>query len=191
MTRGTAPGSRTGFVRPPFCIRDLARLRSARQASWCCPRMDGVRASQPKPSTFCRWSTMMGGEALAFRWSSMELQHLLLRQQVARSGVSVAPASSRVRAADGQWLSLHGSRLRGGDDDHRIAVVVEPGSAQAVMPVLLAGYGLSSREAQVATLVLRGESTLAIVDLLHISRHTVQDHLKVVFDKAGVRSRRE
>lgn len=106
-------------------------------------------------------------------------------------GVSVAPASSRVRAADGQWLSLHGSRLRGGDDDHRIAVVVEPGSAQAVMPVLLAGYGLSSREAQVATLVLRGESTLAIVDLLHISRHTVQDHLKVVFDKAGVRSRRE
>ena len=106
-------------------------------------------------------------------------------------GVTVAPASSRVRVANGQWLSLHGSRLRGVDHDHRVAVVVEPGSAQAVIPVLLAAYGLSSREAQVATLVLRGESTLAIVDLLHISRYTVQDHLKVVFDKAGVRSRRE
>ena len=102
------------------------------------------------------------------------------------------PVSTRVRMVDGTWLSLHGSRLHGASEhDRQLAVVVEPAAAPAVVPLVLAAYGLSRREAEVATLVLRGESTAAIVDQLHISRHTVQDHLKAVFDKTGVHSRRE
>ena len=105
-------------------------------------------------------------------------------------GADLLP-STTVRTRTGHWLNVHASRMHGPSGEGRIAVVVEPAEPRAVTPVLLAAHGLTARESEVAVLVLRGTSTRAISDTLHISPHTVQDHLKSIFDKTGVRSRRD
>jgi DNA-binding CsgD family transcriptional regulator len=70
-------------------------------------------------------------------------------------------------------------------------VIIDEPSPFELAPVLMMAYGLTDREQAVTALVCRGHSTREIADRLHISAHTVQDHLKAIFDKVGVRSRRE
>lgn len=52
-------------------------------------------------------------------------------------------------------------------------------------------YGLSPRAREIARHFLLGRSTSEIAGHPGVSGSTVQDHLKQVFDKVGVRSRRE
>lgn len=99
--------------------------------------------------------------------------------------------STRIATRAGWWLNVHASRLNGPSDPHQLVVILEPVEPRALVPLILSAHGLTAREAEVARLVLRGRATHAIADTLHISQHTVQDHLKSVFDKTGVRSRRD
>ena len=99
-------------------------------------------------------------------------------------------AVARVRTASGGWAVVHGSPLLGGGAD-RVAVVVEAGRPERITPLLMSAYGLTEREQDVTRLVLKGEPTAAIAERLMISPFTVQEHLKHVFEKTGVRSRRE
>ena len=73
----------------------------------------------------------------------------------------------------------------------RIAVIIESAAPAEVAAVIMQAYGLTERERAVTGLVCQGRSTAQIAAELWISANTVQDHLKSVFDKTGVRSRRE
>lgn len=52
-------------------------------------------------------------------------------------------------------------------------------------------YAFTQRERELTGLVLRGMSTKQVGAALRITQLTVQQHLKSIFDKTGVRSRRE
>jgi DNA-binding CsgD family transcriptional regulator len=97
---------------------------------------------------------------------------------------------SRVMARNGTWVVLHGAYLEDAGS-HRIAVIVEPAHPARIHPLLEAAYQLTPREREVTRLVLQGASTNQIAEQLFVSPHTVQQHLKSVFDKTGVRSRRD
>jgi DNA-binding CsgD family transcriptional regulator len=99
-------------------------------------------------------------------------------------------AVARVLSRDGRWIVLHGAALVGAGT-RRVAVIVEPAHPVRIASLLMAAYQLTEREQDVTRLVLRGDSTAQIGDRLCISPHTVQQHLKSVFEKTGVRSRRE
>lgn len=99
-------------------------------------------------------------------------------------------AVARVLARSGTWVVLHGASLVS-DGAQRVAVIVEPAHPARITPLLMSAYGLTEREQAVARLVLQGSSTAEIAEQLVVSVHTVQQHLKGVFDKTGVRSRRD
>jgi DNA-binding CsgD family transcriptional regulator len=100
------------------------------------------------------------------------------------------PAVVRVRARSGQWLTLHGTPLLR-EQERRVAVIIERADPDRLMPLLMDAYGLTDREKGLTRLVLQGEGTADIAAKLFISPQTVQQHLKSVFEKTGVRSRRE
>jgi DNA-binding CsgD family transcriptional regulator len=99
-------------------------------------------------------------------------------------------ARSRVQTADGSWLLLYGATLSGGADG-RTAVIIQPATPSEVAPLVALAYGLSERERQITALCMQGQSTKQIAGTLALSPYTVQDHLKSIFGKTGVRSRRE
>ena len=105
-------------------------------------------------------------------------------------GAADESARARTRTRTGQWLVLHGS-LVDSDPDGRLAVIIEPARNLEIAPLIAMAYGLTPRERDVARLVIQGLSTGEIAKQLFVSAHTVQDHLKSIFGKIGVRSRRE
>ena len=99
-------------------------------------------------------------------------------------------ALARVLSRSGTWVVLHGATLVS-EGASRVAVIVEPAHPARIAPLLMSAYGLSERERDVTRLVLQGEPTAAIAKRLFVSPHTVQQHLKSVFEKTGVHSRRD
>lgn len=94
---------------------------------------------------------------------------------------------------DGQFLTLRASKLHGaaGAGFTQLVVSIEASKPSDILPYMTEAYRLSAREKQVLEGVLRGLSTKELARWLCISGYTVQDHLKTIFAKTGVTSRRD
>ncbi|MDM8083771.1 helix-turn-helix transcriptional regulator [Cellulomonas cellasea] len=97
---------------------------------------------------------------------------------------------ARLRGPDGRWAVLEASLLIGSDEE-QTAITIEPATGDQLLGLLLTAYGLTAREREICHEVIGGHSTAEIAEHLFITTNTVQDHLKSMFAKVGVRSRGE
>jgi DNA-binding CsgD family transcriptional regulator len=104
------------------------------------------------------------------------------------AGVDDHEPSGRVHLDGGRWVTLRASRLDPGDT---IAVTIEPTTAAERLDLVARSSALSPRETEILGHLARGEETASVAAAMSLSSFTVQDHLKSIFAKTGVRSRRE
>jgi DNA-binding CsgD family transcriptional regulator len=107
-----------------------------------------------------------------------------------RVRANAAEASARMLGESGDWIQVLGSPALGGDPG-RVAIILQAATIPSIAPLISAAYGLTARERELTDLVLQGCGTAEIARQLFISPHTVQGHLKSIFAKTGVRSRRD
>ncbi|HZC29467.1 MAG TPA: helix-turn-helix transcriptional regulator [Gaiellaceae bacterium] len=146
---------------------------------------DHIESATPEAE---RWLAELGAGADELPLPSPVVS-VAMRARAMAEGADTLPRA-RVRSAGGQWLLLHASMLRGGPRDG-VAVMIEPARRVEIASILVEAHGLTERERQVTALLTRGLSTEEIAQTLWLSRHTVRDHVKAVFEKTGVSTRGE
>jgi DNA-binding CsgD family transcriptional regulator len=107
------------------------------------------------------------------------------------SGSSPLTPKLNTHTPSGHWLTLYASRMSNPSSSGLIAILFELAQPAEIAPLLLQAYHLTRREGEVTYLVLHGQSTRDIAATMQISVNTVQDHLKAIFEKVNVSSRRE
>ena len=109
---------------------------------------------------------------------------------LARSRTGASGSRALERAVDGRWVMIEAAVLEGRGEGE-IAITLRDATAGETFDRLCRIYALTRRERQVVATFAAGLDTRAAAERLSISRHTLQDHLKSVFAKVGVNSRRE
>jgi DNA-binding CsgD family transcriptional regulator len=106
--------------------------------------------------------------------------------------IDANPPSARVHLSGGRWLTLRAARIgdprpsQGAD----IAVTIEDSSPSERAEIFARAHGLTNRERQLLGHLVVGRDTRDTARLMFLSQLTIQDHLKSIFAKTGMRNRR-
>ena len=102
----------------------------------------------------------------------------------------LAPAIALAPAATyGRWLISHAQPLGDGTDD--IVITVQPATGRLLLPAFSRWYGLTAREQQILDQLCTDAAPKHIARRLHLSAHTVNDHLKAIYRKTRATGRDE
>ncbi len=167
----------------------LARQPAAAGLSPAVAILDGDNAVEELSPEAERWFVRLDREYEAGTLP-IALSHVANAARRAAIDPGVPMPRCRARAANGEHAILYASLL-GRHARSRVAVVIEPDVSETQLPALLQRYGLSGREQDVARLLLEGRATKDIARRLRLSPHTVNDHLKSIFRKVGIRGRHQ
>jgi DNA-binding CsgD family transcriptional regulator len=107
-----------------------------------------------------------------------------------RSASTRLPPRIRLRTITGRWATLDGGVMEGRDRGG-VAITIRSATPPEVLDLLVRACALTARERQLVSLLVTGLSTRELAEQLCITPYTVKDHLKAIFNKTGVRSRRE
>jgi DNA-binding CsgD family transcriptional regulator len=102
------------------------------------------------------------------------------------------PPSARVHLADGLWVTLRAARIgdTGSPEKRNIAVTIEEASPPERVSLFARAFGLSTRETELLGHLMAGADTRQLARRMFLSEHTVQDHLKSIFEKNSEHNRR-
>jgi DNA-binding CsgD family transcriptional regulator len=111
----------------------------------------------------------------------------------AEAGIDDHAATASVHLADGVWITLRAARIGDTGPKHPgdIVVTIEQASPTERLGIFSRAFALSAREAELLKVVADGADTREAAHRMLLSQHTVQDHLKSIFAKTAVHSRRE
>ena len=133
------------------------------------------------------WMDLLPAAALFTQWDMLP-PPVYPVGTLARVG-RVDQARALVQTVTGRWVRIEAAPLIG---DHReIALTLRAAAPAETLALLARAHGFTKRERELLVLLVAGMDTAAITKRLRISAHTVQDHLKLMFAKVRVHSRRE
>jgi DNA-binding NarL/FixJ family response regulator len=131
-------------------------------------------------------------EELVTEGSTLDLPTVItVAASRARRGANPTRGSMRSRGRSGRWFVIDAAPLEVESGPGQVAVTIQPARPGDLLPILLEAYRFTDRELQIVVMLARGLATKQIAGQLYLSPYTVRDHIKAIFDKAGVNSRGE
>ncbi|MGN4127017.1 helix-turn-helix transcriptional regulator [Lysinibacillus sphaericus] len=92
---------------------------------------------------------------------------------------------------DTGYIAIRASFVMTSSNEQQLAIFLNEASSKEMLAFLITAYNLTSREKEVVFEVIKGIPTKEIAYNLAISNYTVQDHLKLIFQKVNVSNRNE